>query len=139
MKAKTLGAALLLSSTLAAAALAASPALAAGALAPGNYSLGGIQPICLLSNGTWYGERFANWGGRWSAGPASEDATLIYGTYQGGFGNDTMIVGSNGALDWTEFLDNGKLVKFVDSKVTEIQGACGRPAARINGQPNPTD
>ncbi len=139
MKAKTLGAALLLSSTLAAAALAASPALAAGALAPGNYSLGGIQPICLVRDGTWYGERFAGWGGRWSAGPVSEDATLIYGTYNRGFGNDTMVVGSQGALDWTEFLDNGRLVKFIDSKVTRIRGACSRPAVSVSPQANPTD
>ena len=138
MKTKTLSAALLLTSTLAAAAFTASPA-AAAALAPGNYSLGGIQPICLVKDGTWYGERFAGWGGRWSAGPTADDATLIYGTYSRGFGNDTMVVGADNSLDWTEFLDTGRLVKFTDSKVTRILGGCSRPAAAVTARANPTD
>src|SRR5665213_2531004 len=137
MKAKALTATLLMSSALAVAALAACSATA-NTLLPGHYSLGGIQNICLVSNGTWYGETFANWGGHWQAGPTTEDSTLIYGNFSSGAGNDAMVV-SLGAVkhaDWTEWVDN-TTGSFLDITVTRLAGKCAPPATRINGHNNP--
>ena len=39
--------------------------MAAKAPSQGDYSIGGLQSICIVADGTWYGETFPAWGGRW--------------------------------------------------------------------------
>src|ERR1044071_8917818 len=58
-----------------------SPTLAKG-IRPGQYSIGGVQQICLKADGTWYGTTF-NFGGHWINNPGTlHTKAAIYGTYQ---------------------------------------------------------
>ncbi|MDD5272209.1 MAG: hypothetical protein PHU14_05770 [Methylovulum sp.] len=59
----------------------------ASAGTPGQYDVGGIQTLCLQSNGTWFGS-FPGWGGRWSKTNAN---IFIRGNYASGAGNDAMV------------------------------------------------
>lgn len=128
-------AAVIASSALALAALAPS---AQAALSPGNYSVAGIQNICLVSDGTWYGENFPSWGGGWEAGPTKDDATVLWGTYNSGAGEDTMVF-TRSAVDWTEFHNDRTFVNFIDGAVTRIHGKCTPPAASATTRKNPMD
>ncbi len=119
------------------AALAFAPAAQAKTLKPGNYNLAGIQQICLVSGGTWYGETYPSWGGTWGAGPTKEDATVLSGNYNSGAGNDSMIVTGSG-VDWTEWND-GSAFLFIDSTITRIPGKCTAPDARATTRKNPMD
>jgi hypothetical protein len=122
--------------TLALAALATSTQ--AGALKPGNYNIAGIQQICLVSDGSWYGETFASWGGFWQLGPTKEDATVLEGTYNSGAGEDAMVLTTK-AVDWTEFHNDRTFVAFVDSTVARIPGKCSPPATKATTKKNPMD
>ena len=135
MNRKTLAAALTASVAVATMALAPS---AQASLSPGNYNVAGIQQICLVSDGTWYGETFSGWGGRWFAGPTRDDGTLIFGNYSGGLGNDSMVVGGHN-LDWTEWQDDQSFQTFLDTTITKIKGACSPPAAKVNIRKHPMD
>jgi hypothetical protein len=130
----------ILTSTLAvsALALAALAPSAQAALRPGNYSIAGIQSICLVSDGSWYGETFSSWGGFWKAGPTRDDATVLEGTYNSGAGEDTMVLTAK-SVDWTEFHNDRTFVAFVDSTVSRIRGACTAPAAMATNRKNPID
>ena len=137
MKTKILGAALIASAALAAGALA--PSAASASLAAGNYEVDGIQQICLVSDGTWYGETFHAWGGHWLAGPTRDDGTLIFGNYNSGAGNDSMVVEGTRSVDWTEWSDDGTFGTFIDGTFAKIRGPCTPPAAGINRTRNPQD
>ena len=117
--------------------LALAPAAQAKTLKPGNYNLAGIQQICLVSGGTWYGETYPSWGGTWGAGPTKEDATVLSGNYNSGAGNDAMIVTGSG-VDWTEWND-GSAFQFIDSTITRIPGKCSAPDARATTHKSPMD
>lgn len=97
-----------------------------------------IQNICLVSDGSWYGETFASWGGFYQAGPTKEDGSVLKGAYNNGAGEDAMVLTRRG-VDWTEFHNDRTLVAFVDGTVTRIHGPCTPPATRINGHKNPMD
>ena len=129
--------ALFTSALVMAAVMALAPAAQAKALKPGNYNLAGLQQICLVSGGTWYGETYPSWSGTWGAGPTREDATLLSGNYNGGAGNDSMIVtGSN--VDWTEWNDASAFI-FIDSTITRIAGKGTAPDARATTKKHPMD
>ena len=129
--------ALFTSALVMAAVMALAPAAQAKALKPGNYNLAGLQQICLVSGGTWYGETYPSWSGTWGAGPTREDATLLSGNYNGGAGNDSMIVtGSN--VDWTEWNDASAFI-FIVSTITRIAGKCTAPDARATTKKHPMD
>lgn len=117
--------------------LALAPAAQAKTLKPGNYNLAGIQQICLVSGGTWYGETYPSWGGTWGAGPTKEDATVLSGNYNSYAGNDAMIVTGSG-VDWTEWND-GSAFQFIDSTITRIPGKCSAPDARATTHKSPMD
>ena len=142
VKIKILSATLLMTSALAMAALAPS-AVSARVLTPGNYNLGGVQNICPVGDGTWYGETFGPWGGQWKAGPAREDATLIFGNYQSGFGNSALVVAWNKTADWTDWTEdfNPLTTSFLEITVTPIAGGCLAPFTRVNagGHRSPMD
>lgn len=135
MKSRILTVALFASSALAVGAFASSATAAVG---PGNYSVGGGQQICLVSDGTWYGETYSGWGGMWGAGPTKEDATLLHGNYASGAGNDAMVIRGK-TVDWTEWQDDESYQSFLDTTFTKIKGPCSPPAARANVHHNPTD
>ncbi len=103
-------------------------------LTPGNYEVAGIQQICLVSDQTWYGETFPNWGGRWGLGPHDENATILWGTYNNGAGIDSMVISSTKRLFWTEFASDSSVASFIDDKFTKIKGACAAPAAQTTGK-----
>lgn len=135
MKTKILASAFAVSA-LALAALA--PSAQAAVLNPGNYSIGGIQSICLVSDGSWYGETFSGWGGFYQAGPTRDDATVLEGTYNSGAGEDSMIL-TKKSVDWTEFHSDRTFIAFIDGTVTKIKGKCSPPAAQANSHKNPMD
>lgn len=142
MKKNILSAALLVSSALAVGALAPTVA-SAYPLKPGNYEIGGVQQVCLVSDGTWYGETMANWGGNWFRGPTSEDGTLIFGHYDTGAGSDSIVV-SKGTADWMEWDTNTGAQVFFDSikvtSITGVPGKCTPPATKVTpGHHNPMD
>lgn len=109
----------------------------AGAPTPGEYTVGGIQNICLQAAGTWYGTTFSGWGGQWENAGAK---TFIYGNYAAGVGNDAMFL-KNGKSSgvWQEWRDD--LSSFVVLKgvsMTLISSSCPPPAARVgNSAANP--
>ena len=130
--------ALFTSALVMASALALAPMAQAKTLRPGNYNLAGIQQICLVKGGTWYGESFPSWGGTWGAGPTKDDATIMHGNYSSGAGNDSMVL-AGGGVDWTEWSDDESFQNFIDSTVTRIPGNCTAPAARATIKKNPMD
>ena len=131
-----------LKSLLAAAAVASVGVLgacgASAALMPGQYQLAGIQTICLVSDGTWYGETFGPWSGKWFAGPTKEDSYYLQGNYASGVGNDSITVQGK-TIDWSEWRDDGSFNNFVDGALTRVKGKCTPPAARANLHKNPID
>ncbi|MEO8927565.1 MAG: hypothetical protein ABI306_10435 [Caulobacteraceae bacterium] len=133
MNSKILGARLLISSALAVGAL--TPLSASATLRPGNYVIAGVQPICLIRGGTWYGESYA-FNGRWIAGPTGQ--TAIFGNYNTGAGNDSMVV-TVGAVLWTEWSDDLSYQNIVTGTVTRISGRCTIPAVAKPGHRNPMD
>jgi len=135
MKSKLFTTALAVSSALTLATLAPS---AQAALKPGNYNIAGIQQICLVSDGSWYGETFPSWGGFWMAGPTKDDGTVLEGTYNSGAGEDSMVLTSK-SVDWTEFHNDRTFVAFIDSTVARIPGKCSAPATRATTKKNPMD
>jgi hypothetical protein len=141
MKKNILSAVLLASSALAVGTLVPSVSAASGGgLRPGNYEIGGIQQVCLVGDGTWYGETFANWGGNWFAGPTTEDGTLIFGHSDAGASSDSLVV-SKGTADWMEWDTNTAFQEFLDNaSVKGIPGKCTPPATKApSGHHHPMD
>jgi len=67
--------------------IAVFPALSMAACPPnpGQYDLSGIQQVCLVNDGTWYGTTFPAWSGHYDM----VDGDLhMYGNYDNGDGND---------------------------------------------------
>jgi hypothetical protein len=120
------------------AVIAAAPSAQAKTLSPGDYNLGGVQRICLVRGGAWYGESFAGWSGTWGAGPNTEDGTVIHGNYNGGAGNDAMVL-TGGLVDWTEWKDDESFQKFIDTTMVRLRGKCVAPATKANSRENPMD
>jgi hypothetical protein len=111
------------SAALAAAVLA--PAVASSAiLKPGSYSLSGIQDICLESSGAWYGEEFPDWGGLYTLG--SDGQTVIFGNYNSGAGNDSILV-KKSAGTWDEWADDLSYSNYETITVTKTSKTCTPP------------
>jgi len=123
------------------AALALSPVLAMAApVSPGEYSISGIQNICLKSDGTWYSTTFSNWAGHWEI---TNRKLYVYGNYADGVGNDSMVFKKNGEAGfWTEWRDGLPAVAtFRDQVLTLVNSVCAAPAMAPNGAAtgNPMD
>jgi len=86
-------------------------------IGPGQYSLfGGLQQVCLNSDGTWYGTTF-NFGGHWKKDlPSTRDKAELHGGYamQGhgyqGYGNTAIMVRKAEAgqlyITWHDWFDD---------------------------------
>ena len=99
-------------------------------LTPGEWSLGGIQDICLESNGSWYYTTYSGLPGGWEVTGDKDVQTIIYGgTFASGAGEDSIVVGKKNFADWTEFGNSGDvLYAFNDHfKVTFISSTCDAP------------
>ena len=118
---------------------AMAPMFALAAIGPGQYSVGGIQQICLVSGGTWYGTTFSGWGGAWQQVTVGTKLhTHIYGNYAAGAGNDSIAV--KGAVgSWTEWRDDLSFQTVINPvKLTKVKTACDPPAlAAQGGKSNP--
>ena len=99
-------------------------------LSPGQYSLGGLQSICLVGNGTWYGVTFGSWGGRWTVRTlGGVKTTFIYGNYASNVGNDSIIALGVANSKWTEWRDNFTFTNIINNLViTKQSNLCGPPA-----------
>jgi hypothetical protein len=127
-------------SALIVAAAASLPLVASAASpTPGEYTVGGIQNICLQSGGTWYGTTFSGWGGRWETAGSK---TFVYGNYANGAGNDGMFL-KNGKSSgvWEEWRDDLSVsVVLKGVSLTKISNSCPPPAAHSQrGAANPTE
>jgi hypothetical protein len=101
----------------------------AGDLRPGQYSLGGVQRICLKADGAWYGVTFA-FAGRWRNDTA---AAPLWGGYQSAAGNrfhDTVNV-ANGAADWYEWSEGGRYSQLLPAVSFRRLGPSCPPAATV--------
>lgn len=144
MKSTVVRSALMAASIFALGALAPAAA-SAKSLKPGLWDVGGIQQICLVADGTWYGTTFPTWNGHWNAGAGVEDQNLVYGNYTfsdiPGVGNDSMVIDKQNLADWTEWNDYTVQVGFDDDvQWTFIQKSCPPPASQNrSGHKNPLD
>ncbi|MBA3812663.1 MAG: hypothetical protein H0X27_13670 [Caulobacteraceae bacterium] len=138
MKSTVIRSALLAASILGVAALSPAAASAKG-LHRGLWDVGGIQQICLVSDGTWYSTTFSGWSGAWGPGTTREDRFLVYGNYAAGAGNDSMVLGGQNKADWTEWRDDLSFQNFLDDvQWTFVQKRCGPPAIQSrSGHKNP--
>jgi hypothetical protein len=104
----------------------------AAAPTPGEYSIGGIQNICLQSSGSWYGTTFSGWGGQWQSQGAK---TYIYGNYASGAGNDGMFL-KNGRSSgvWQEWRDDLSFSTVLTGvSMTKLSNSCPPPPATTRG------
>lgn len=110
-------------------------------LQPGQYSLGGLQSICLKSDGTWYGTTF-NFSGMWFSdfGKVAA-AAAIHGNYQikrsgyFGYGNDTLTIKkASGTLtaDWHDWFDDESYENFAAVPFTLEKKTCGKAYTKVN-------
>jgi hypothetical protein len=109
----------------------ASTDASAGSLKPGLYLLAGTQQLCVVADGTWYATTYANWGGRWAG-------TVLWGNYEGGAGNDTIVPGKK---LWVEWRDDGTS-NLMQSPITfkMIAKTCTAAAGvQPSAKPNPAD
>ena len=117
-------------------AMAVAP-MFAHAVPPGQYSLGGIQQICLLDDGRWYGTTFSNWGGAYAV---KDRKTFIYGNYAQGVGNDSMDFYGNFRGAWTEWRDDLSFQNIDSVMLTFVKTDCDPPpAATETRDRNPAD
>jgi hypothetical protein len=106
--------------------------MAAG-LTAGLYNADGLQQICLQSAGTWYSPTFGAWGGLWVVTGAD---THIFGNYNSGAGNDSIVVkGKKGT--WTEWSDDLTYYNPIDPITFTKIGTCtdaakSQPAGKGN-------
>ena len=115
-----------------AAVLAASPA---AALRPGQYSVLGIQSICLQSAGTWYYTTFSSGGGGWAnITQPNTVKTVIYGEYNT-TGNDNIEV-RRGVADWNEWQSDLSFHNFIQGAVTWEKKKCDPPATAVRPHQN---
>jgi hypothetical protein len=118
---------------------AMTPMFASAALSPGQWSVGGIQQICLTSGGTWYGTTFSGWGGAWTPTPVAKNYH-IYGNYAAGAGNDSMVIKKkNNTGSWTEWRDDLSFQTVLSPvTLTFVKAVCDPPAlAPQGGKSNP--
>ncbi|HJV71763.1 hypothetical protein [Ideonella sp.] len=118
---------------------AMSPMFAMAALSPGQWSVGGIQQICLTGGGTWYGTTFSGWGGAWTPTPVAKNYH-IYGNYSGGAGNDSMVIRKKtNTGSWTEWRDDLSFQTVLSPvTLTFVKAVCDPPAlAPQGGKANP--
>jgi hypothetical protein len=114
---------------------AIAPMAALAAIGPGQYSVGGLQQICLVSGGTWYSTTFPAWGGRWQqVAVGSKLHTHIYGNYAGGVGNDSMVFKGASKGSWTEWRDDLSFQTVLNPvQIDFVKATCDPPALRAQG------
>lgn len=107
-----------------------SPMLAL-ATGPGQYSVAGIQQICLTGSGTWYGTTFSGWGGAWADVPfGTSYNTHVFGNYSGGAGNDSMVFKNGKKGTWTEWRDDLSFQTVIAPATLKfVKANCDPPAA----------
>jgi hypothetical protein len=123
--------------TLMAAAAIAAPMFAHAGLAPGQYDVGGLQQICLVGDGTWYGTTYSAWGGHYLVKGLK---TYIFGNFWSGAGNDSIVVYGNNRGPWTEWTDDLSFQNVLQNQlVTFVKSACDAPALMETGGKRPQD
>lgn len=109
------------------------------AVTAGQYSVGGIQQICLVGGPVgfknWYGTTFSAWGGQWKQ-------NFIFGNYASGAGNDVIHVTGGTTAHWVEWRDDlsfrtvltGLAFTFVKSSCDPPAAPLGRPVGNPSGK-----
>ncbi len=104
------------------------PVTSLAANKPGLYDIAGLQQICLVADHTWYGTTFSGWGGGWRSGMTG---TNLYGNYDSGAGNDSIVLGVDNTGIWEEWRDDGSFQNFIrTATLTYIGKDCPPPAAQ---------
>jgi hypothetical protein len=112
----------------AASALLLSASAACGSGLPrGQYSIGGLQSVCIGSAGSWYGTTF-NFNGRWNDSRKLNIVAALYSNYivtgRDGNANDTItIIAKNGHLfaSWYDWFDDGSYVQYLPQAVVTFE------------------
>ena len=123
---------------------AASSSVQAAALHKGQWSIGGVQQICLqgdgtaASPGTWYYTTYSSGSGGWqAASQPNVPKYLIYGNYNNGgtVGSDSIEVRSGSNIDWMEWQTDLSFQNFVQGTITYVKKKCdAAPASKLPGQ-----
>jgi hypothetical protein len=93
----------------------------AAGLKPALYNIGGKQEICLQAAGTWYSPTLANWTGLWVVEGKN---THIFGNYNAGQVNDSIVVRGKSKADWTEWSDDLTFKNILDPITVSKEGDC---------------
>jgi hypothetical protein len=123
-------------------AVAAGSAMAVG-LTPGQFSVGGIQQICVKRDGTWYGTTFT-FNGHWKNVANNGDIAALWGNYQSGgayygYYNDTITVKKGPVIDWYDYNDDNSYSVFLGADSwSKVKTRCDPPAAKANVHPAAT-
>ena len=114
---------------------AASSSVQAAALHKGQWSIGGVQQICLqgdgtaASPGTWYYTTYSSGSGGWQATTAPNvPKYLIYGNYNS-TGNDSIEVRAGANYDWMEWQTDLSYQQFQQGTITYVKKKCDAAAA----------
>lgn len=133
--------------TLALAAAALLPAAALATPRSGQFSLGGIQQVCISFPGNfWYYTTFSSGGGQiFGDGVADDGRIYLYGNYATpadtykAVGNDSILIKAGNIGHWVEWRDFFTSFNFLDDfKFTFVKAVCDPPASRIS-KPGATD
>jgi hypothetical protein len=90
-------------------------------LKPALYDIDGKQEICLQAAGTWYSPTLANWTGLWVV---VGNETHIFGNYNSGQINDSIVVKGKSTGSWTEWSDDLTFKNIYDPITVSKAGDC---------------
>ncbi|MGA7385509.1 MAG: hypothetical protein WBW81_12695 [Methylocella sp.] len=132
---------------LGSAAAAMVPSGAMAQIAPGEYSLGGIQQVCIdIPSNNWYYITFNAGGGQIFV---DSNVVILYGNYATpsdtykAVGNDNIAIKVGRSVkkaDWTEWRDFFTYFNFVDDVVVSfVQTVCPPPPPASTNKPGATD
>ncbi len=107
----------------------------------------GIQDICFLSNGTWFGTTFPAWSGHWfqkgNSAAGNGDHVSMTGNYASNVGNDGFQIDFQdvNAMSgtWSEWRDNFVFLAWVRVSFARLKGTCGTDDMQNGGAPGTDD
>jgi len=115
-------------------------ASAANSVDPGQHTISGVQNLCLVQDGTWYGTTF-NFSGRWTREESLHFLAQLWGNYtvhdtSGAHkANTTLTIIDSGVtgLNWHDWFDDGTYGTFLFNVIDFVKKKCDPPFQGQNG------